>query len=134
MVAADGIGCPTSGCAKRAFGIFTEAEAMGIRQAWQEGRSLWKVHREVVVEDGAAALETGDAQVNGGPRGETTRYWYSGTDTTYTQVVILSRVEARRSVSADREGGRLSLGGKSKDGRDRRGGGNNSFVTISNIY
>ena len=122
MVAADGSGCPTSGCAKRAFGIFTEAEAMGIRQAWQEGRSLWKGHREVVVEDRSAALETGDAQVNGGPRGETTRYWYAGTDTACTQVVILSRVEARRSVSADREGGRLSLGGKYNNRRGGKGG------------
>ena len=36
--------------------------------------------------DRAEVLETGDAQVSGGSRGETTRYLYDGADMGYTQV------------------------------------------------
>ena len=37
--------------------------------------------------DRTEALETGDAQVSGGPRGEKTQYLYNGAEMGYTQVV-----------------------------------------------
>ena len=40
----------------------------------------------MMVGDGAAALETSDAQVSGGPHGETTRDRYAGTETGDAQV------------------------------------------------
>ena len=65
--------------------------------------------------------ETGGAQVSEEPHGETTRDNYAGTETGDAQVEGLSRAEVRKAVSTDMTGGKLSLGGKSEDGRGGKG-------------
>ena len=68
------------------------------------------------------ASEMGDAQVSRRPRGdETTRERYAGTDTRNAQVVGCYCAEERRTALAERERGRLSLGGESDGGRGRLG-------------
>ena len=76
----------TEGYAKRDLGRRTGAEATGIRKVWQEGGSSGIRQRLVMSGDGAEALDTGNAWVNRGPRGETMWYRYSGTEMGYSQV------------------------------------------------
>ena len=78
--------CPTEGYAKRYFRRLTGEGATGIRKEWQEERSEGRGQWRVITGYMASALETGDAQVSGGPRGETTRDWYAGTETGDAQV------------------------------------------------
>ena len=95
---------------------------MGIWKVLWEGGAEGSRKRQVMTGDGAATLETGDAQVRGGTCGETKRDWYAGTDTGDTQVGGLFHAEARRAVSADRAGGGPPLTGKYNDGRSGQGG------------
>ena len=60
--------------------------------------------------------------LNGGPCGETTRYRYAGMEKRDAQVGGWYRAEAQQEVSVDREEGKLSIGGKSNNGRVRQGG------------
>ena len=66
--------------------------------------------------DRTEALETGDAQVSRGTRGETKQDWYAGTDTGDAHVGGLSRAKARQAVLEDRSGGGISRVSKSNDG------------------
>ena len=72
--------------------------------------------------DGAAALETGDAQVSREPRGETTWDWYDGTDTGDAQVGGLSCADVQWEVLTYITGGILQLAGKTDGGRGGQGG------------
>ena len=71
---------------------------------------------------GAVVSEMGDDHVSGGPCGYTTRNQYYWTETGDAQVCGLTRTEARWELSVDREGGGISLGGKSSSGRGGQGG------------
>ena len=102
---------PNEGYAKRYFGRRTQEEAW--REGGSEGIRKWRA-MEV---DRAAASEIGDTQVSRGPGGDKTQDWYAGTELGDSQVGGLSRAETRREVSVEREGVRLSLGGKSKCGK-----------------
>ena len=50
------------------------------------GGSAGSGQRRVMAVYGTAASETGKTQVRVGPSGETTGYWYSGTETGDSQV------------------------------------------------
>ena len=131
MVAADGGGCPTEGYAKRDFSRRTGAEATGIRKTWREGGSAGSGQRRARAGDGAAALGTGDTQVNGGPHGEMTRNRYAGRrrGTARWAVDTVRRCNGRcRRTGQDADSpseGSLTAGGAD------RGDGNNTFVTLS---
>ena len=56
-------------------------EATGIRQAWREEVSSESRQLLVMSGDGSKALDIGNAQVIGGPCGETTQDRYAGTET-----------------------------------------------------
>ena len=72
--------------------------------------------------EGEAELDTANSQVSRGPRGEKKWDWYAGKDMGDAQVGGLYFTEARREVSADRAGCRISFLGKSNNGRGGQGG------------
>ena len=78
MVEAEGSGCPIEGYAKNDFGRCTGVEATGIRLAWRERGETGSRQHQLMEGDGESASNTGNDQVSGGTRGETTWYWYAG--------------------------------------------------------
>ena len=82
VAAADRGGIPTEGYTKRYFVRRTREEA------WREGGSEGSGQRRVMEGDGAAASKMGDAQVGGGPGGETNRDWCDGKEMGDAQVGV----------------------------------------------
>ena len=82
--------------------------------------------------DRTEALDTGNTQVSRGTCGETTQEWYDGMETGKAQVGGCYCVDARRDAPEEREGGGLSLGGKSDDRSGGQRGREIKYVTISN--
>ena len=86
------------------------------------GGSAGSGQRRVMAGDGKAESETGEAQVSGGTRGETTQDWYDGTDTGDAQVGGLSCADVQWEVLTYITGGILQLAGKTDGGRGGQGG------------